>query len=114
VHCGIGPSLLLGRSCAGAQNRPQVITRALKKGYQMADDAVGHLLEVGHFTVKCLKFNTSWKTIMAPCKVVYKDMQKRKAKQPKITTFFGFPFVMRCVSFGHSDNFQPEKPTFFQ
>jgi hypothetical protein len=59
---------------------------------------------------RCLNFKCEVETVMAPCRKVYKDMQK-KATQPKITSFFTKFFVspstFHPISFDHPYNFHP-------
>jgi hypothetical protein len=80
----------------------------------MADDSVDHFFQVDHFMKKCLKLECDMEAVMAQNKELYMDMQK-KAKQPKITSFFTkssvSPSAMHCMLFNHPENFQPGMPT---
>jgi hypothetical protein len=53
----------------------------------MSEDFVDNFFEVHHFMERCLEFKRQMEAVMAPYTEVYEDMQ-RKAKQPKITSFF--------------------------
>jgi hypothetical protein len=77
-------------------------------------DLDDHFFEVDHFLERCLKYKRYMKAVMAPYKVVYKDMQK-KAKQLNITSFLTkssvSPYDVHSMSFDHPDNFQPGTQT---
>jgi hypothetical protein len=79
----------------------------------MADDLVDHFFEVERFMERCVKFKLEMEAVMAPCKDVCMDMQK-KAKQRNITSFFTKSSVsssaIHSVSFDHPYNFQSGMP----
>jgi hypothetical protein len=62
--------------------RPQFTTSALKIGLHMKDDSVEYVLDVDHFTERCVKFKREMEAVIAQKKQVY------KTKEPKITSFF--------------------------
>jgi hypothetical protein len=51
----------------------QLMTSALKKGLQMADDLTDHFFEVNHFRHNFLNFKHEMKAVMAPYKEMYMD-----------------------------------------
>lgn len=71
---------------------PKLITSAVKKGLQMADDPADHSCEVHHFMNRWVKFQHEMEGIMSAYKAIYRSTQK--AAQSKIIYFFAEPSVL--------------------
>jgi hypothetical protein len=56
-------------------DKPQLATRALNKGLQLADDLNEHLFEEDHLTHRSLKFKHSVETVTETSEKLCNDMQ---------------------------------------
>jgi hypothetical protein len=108
-------SVLEGEDSDAVAERPKLTSSGLKKGVKVADKLVDLSLGISYFMDRYLKFKIGLEDVVAPCSVVYKDMQK--ANQLKIATFFmksSFcPFAVHSTC-DHLDIFQPGTPLLFQ